>query len=386
MIHEVRIPGRPGLRPGVMVYSLIMLIGCATMSLSHGGEACGGKPVSQAAGAELAGKLIALRRRHPSGDLGRADTVRLRDLFQSYGWPSVEASGADAVNAAGSLLLRVGSDRGLQNACLDSLLAREDVDPRAVGDLFDRIAMAHREPQVFGTVFELAGGVVRPSGALDERMANQFRDQLGLPLLGEDMEHFDSELRAGRSFPEITRVPALARPAAISNAALRAELLSMEQADQRVRSEVVGCHARGVAPTACVRAERAEIELDRKHEASIKEIIGEHGFPTRAMIGRRGLAALALLVQHAPDLDFQRDCLPSIEQLMKRLEISRQSYALLVDRVLIRSGEKQLYGTQLDESARLLPVQKPEQLDSRRAALGLSSIEQYLQISRSIAK
>lgn len=384
MVHEVRIPGRPGLWPSVMVHSLIMLIGCATTSLSHGAGACGGKPVSQAAGAELAGKLIALERRHPSGDLGHADTVRLRDLFQSYGWPSVEASGADAVNAAGSLLLRAGSDHGLQNACLDSLLAREDVDSRAVGDLFDRIAMAHREPQVFGTVFELAGGVARPSGALDERTANMFRDQLGLPLLGEDMEHFDSELRAGRSFAEITRVPALARPAAISNAALRAELLSMEQADQRVRSEVVGCHAR--APAACAKAERAEIELDRRHEARIKEVIGKHGFPTRAMIGRRGLVALALLVQHAPDLDFQRDCLPSIEQLMKRLETSRQSYALLVDRVLIRSGEKQLYGTQLDENARLLPVQMPDQLDSRRAALGLSSIEQYLQISRSIAK
>ena len=57
--------------------------------------------------------------------------------------------------------------------------------------------------------------------------------------------------------------------------------------------------------------------------------------------------------------------------------------ALLEDRYLAFGlGKKQIYGSQLhtiDSELRLMPVEDPDRLDERRAAVGLPPIAEYLQ-------
>lgn len=56
--------------------------------------------------------------------------------------------------------------------------------------------------------------------------------------------------------------------------------------------------------------------------------------------------------------------------------------ALLEDRILVGEGRKQRYGSQVtagpDGIPRLAPIDDPENVDSRRKALGLPPLEEYL--------
>ena len=56
--------------------------------------------------------------------------------------------------------------------------------------------------------------------------------------------------------------------------------------------------------------------------------------------------------------------------------------ALMEDRILMENGRKQKYGSQLrsqgDGPLLLYPVEDPEHVNERRAAMGLETIEAYL--------
>jgi hypothetical protein len=57
---------------------------------------------------------------------------------------------------------------------------------------------------------------------------------------------------------------------------------------------------------------------------------------------------------------------------------------LLVDRVLIRQGLPQRYGTQfmfVEGGIEFHPIEDPESVDERRADVGLPSIEEYRRMS-----
>ena len=67
---------------------------------------------------------------------------------------------------------------------------------------------------------------------------------------------------------------------------------------------------------------------------------------------------------------------------------SPSDYAYLVDRVKLHKGEKQIYGTQMQlnsEGTSYTPrsVIEPEKLNERRADVGLSTIEEYIDLMNS---
>jgi hypothetical protein len=61
-------------------------------------------------------------------------------------------------------------------------------------------------------------------------------------------------------------------------------------------------------------------------------------------------------------------------------EASKPNFALLEDRVLIRQGKPQRYGSQVDtkNGVTLLPTEDDGNLDARRASMGLGPICEYL--------
>jgi len=150
------------------------------------------------------------------------------------------------------------------------------------------------------------------------------------------------------------------------NDSLRVELLERAGRDQAARESLRPGHD--------IRQWEETVEpVDRANTARLREIVGEHGWPGRQLVGEAAAHAAWLLAQHAPR-DFQEECLPLLEDAVARGDASPRDLAYLTDRVLMHRGQPQIYGTQylLTEGVLTLwTVQEPGGLGERRAALGL---------------
>jgi hypothetical protein len=122
-------------------------------------------------------------------------------------------------------------------------------------------------------------------------------------------------------------------------------------------------------------------ETDADNTAWLKTVVAEHGWLGITLVGEQGADDTWLLVQHADrDPAFQREALELLKRSAAAGDAPPQHVAYLTDRVLVASGQPQLYGTQYTgegENLRPLPVQDPEHLDERRAAMGLETTAAY---------
>lgn len=162
------------------------------------------------------------------------------------------------------------------------------------------------------------------------------------------------------------------------NTLLRLELLAMEEADQKARQK-----ATALPDIESNRAFEDVNQLDRKHTARLREIIRQFGWPSATLVGADGAAAAFLIVQHSPSLKLQKRCLPFIRAAARNGDLSMRDVALLTDRVLIREGKPQVYGTQFrGEGGRMIPypIASPRGVDARRATVGLPPLAEYVRM------
>ncbi len=125
------------------------------------------------------------------------------------------------------------------------------------------------------------------------------------------------------------------------------------------------------------------LAVDAANLPEIRRIVADHGGLLRArQVGADGVAAAWLLVQHADgDADFQRQVLGGIMPLVESGEVSAHDFVLLTDRVLVNAGKPQRYGSQLAAVGgkwQPKPMEAPEQVDQRRAAVGQMPLADYL--------
>ncbi len=123
------------------------------------------------------------------------------------------------------------------------------------------------------------------------------------------------------------------------------------------------------------------LAADEANQKRFAEIVRAHGWPKRSQVGHAGANAAFGIVQHA-GLDYQLVYLPMMRVAVATDEADPKALALLEDRVLMRQGKPQRYGSQVDtrRGVDLFPVEDPPGLDARRAAIGLQQICDYLQI------
>src|SRR5688500_1630177 len=137
--------------------------------------------------------------------------------------------------------------------------------------------------------------------------------------------------------------PVIAAPAAVVEPApthpeLAAELSAMRDADQEARKRWLKDQKNA--------AIIAEIEaLDTKHVARFREILAQHGWPGKSMVGVKPAGAAWLIAQHG-GAEILAQTLPLMYEAVKKGELEEGSYATSLDRVLIQQGKKQAYGTQ----------------------------------------
>ncbi|QDG33678.1 hypothetical protein FJN13_02180 [Alteromonas mediterranea] len=167
---------------------------------------------------------------------------------------------------------------------------------------------------------------------------------------------------------------------AASNLELQKELVSMAKADQEVRNEIVSIGWKN-APSDLLEKMRL---IDARNTDRLNEIVKKHSWVTEDLVGKKGVSAAFLIVQHSPDYKFQEEMLPLLKQSFLNGEgVTGQEFALLTDRVLVHQNKPQLYGTQLNIlNGELVfdPILDKGSVNKRRAEVGLPSLEEYKKV------
>lgn len=114
----------------------------------------------------------------------------------------------------------------------------------------------------------------------------------------------------------------------------------------------------------------------------VENIIDDYGWLGPGKIGEQASQAMFLVIQHA-DLGTQKKYLPVIREAADKGETSKSNFALLKDRIAIREGKEQLYGSQvwIDPVTNKYYVDRlsdPDNVDKRRAKVGLPPMGVYL--------
>ena len=127
---------------------------------------------------------------------------------------------------------------------------------------------------------------------------------------------------------------------------------------------------------------RIMMEYDSIHLVKIKSILEERGWLGPDIVGNQGNQTLWLVIQHS-NPDTQQEFLPMLREAVKDGNAHPQQLAYLEDRVAIGKGEKQMYGTQLGQDPEtgeyyLAPLLDPDNVDKRRAEVGLGPLQDYL--------
>lgn len=147
--------------------------------------------------------------------------------------------------------------------------------------------------------------------------------------------------------------------------ALAAGLLKRLEDDQRYR---------GLGPDMGGKAE-LQAELDRANMAWLDSVVARRGWPGKSLVGLHASSAAFSILQHAPQADQERH-LPLVRAAAAAGEVPGMHLALLEDRVLVRQGRKQIYGTQSrcgpgSADCAVLPIEDPANVNARRASVGL---------------
>jgi len=122
-------------------------------------------------------------------------------------------------------------------------------------------------------------------------------------------------------------------------------------------------------------------ETDSVNLKKIEGIIEKYGWPGPDVIGEQGSITLWLVIQHS-DLQTQEKYLPIMREAVKNGKVSASHLAYLEDRVALRQGKRQIYGSQIgtDPDTKICyisPLEDPDSVDIRRADVGLPPIAEY---------
>ncbi len=113
-----------------------------------------------------------------------------------------------------------------------------------------------------------------------------------------------------------------------------------------------------------------------------EKIINKYGWLGADEIGSQANKALFMVIQHS-DLAVQEKYLPLMRAAVKNGKADACELAMLDDRVALHEGRSQIYGSQLSWNLQtntylFFPIMDPENLDKRRASVGLELYADYL--------
>ena len=123
-------------------------------------------------------------------------------------------------------------------------------------------------------------------------------------------------------------------------------------------------------------------ETDSLTLIEVEKILDKHGWLGAEIIGEQGNKTLFYVIQHS-DLETQLKYLPMMREAVQRGNARKIDLALFEDRIAVRQGKRQIYGSQIfkdydNGEVYVWPLIEPEKVNERRAAIGLGPIEDYV--------
>ncbi len=112
----------------------------------------------------------------------------------------------------------------------------------------------------------------------------------------------------------------------------------------------------------------------KENDLKLAKIIDTYGWPTKELVGNNASGEVFFLAQHSLDVELQKKCLKKLKQVFNNNVNDLIQIAYLEDRILVTTGQKQLYGTQY-KKGKLYPVDDPDNLNRRRAQIGLAPVQ-----------
>lgn len=133
-------------------------------------------------------------------------------------------------------------------------------------------------------------------------------------------------------------------------------------------------------------------KADASSTQFMSELLAEYDWIDIHRFGPKVSMAAWLMVQHADNhLELQKLALGRMEDYLENGGVDKGDYAFLWDRVAVNSGKKQRYGTQPtwectpEGKLTLQPLEDPDNVNNRRAAMGLDTVEVGLaEMARSV--
>lgn len=115
-------------------------------------------------------------------------------------------------------------------------------------------------------------------------------------------------------------------------------------------------------------------DTDSTNLVMVDEVLTENGFPRKSQVGEFAVLATWLVFQHS-DLEHQKLFLPLLEEAARNGDIAPAYVAVLKDRIDIREGRPQKYGSQRDADGKLCPLLDASRVNEWRQEVGLPRIE-----------
>jgi len=186
---------------------------------------------------------------------------------------------------------------------------------------------------------------------------------------------------------------------AADKAWVKKKLRHMVDVDQYLRTYALPGQARYSKPEESYYNQKAFErfeKIDRQNTGELKALLTKYSWFTISEWGRGADNDAWLIVQHADhDRDFQKAVLTKLEKLYPAGETEPSNYAYLYDRVATSFSDPakrqlQRYGTQGEcigaGEWKPFPMEDPENVDARRAAVGLPPLAEYIPLVKELCK
>jgi hypothetical protein len=160
--------------------------------------------------------------------------------------------------------------------------------------------------------------------------------------------------------------------ASAANKDVCAELLAIRDRDQIARYDALN-HPGDKTFEETIK------KVDRENLVRVEAIIAANGWPGASLAGRKAGGGAWTVIQHA-DLPTQKKYLPLMTKAADAGELSWALVATTIDRIEVREGKPQTYGTQFREvNGEWVsePIEDEAHVDDRRKKVGLGPLAEY---------
>ena len=132
------------------------------------------------------------------------NTKWLKTIIERHGWPGKALVGEDGAHAAWLLVQHADLDLAFQKKCLPLLTAavkKNDASGQDLAYLVDRVHVAEKKPQVYGTQLDQVDGKLKPKPIEDEEHVDERRKEVGLPSLSEYLRFAEEAFSTSKDEP-----------------------------------------------------------------------------------------------------------------------------------------------------------------------------------------